>query len=795
MESTSHRTGIADAVKKKIEAVVCKSTVKERVPRTGEKVLSEARKNKPLLCINHIHNLRVVAFAGFFLLFLALLPAASAVPEIFNVQGRLTNDANVVVTGSYDFKFYIYDALTGGNLLWSETHNNQAVSNGLFNTIIGDTNTAKTFNQIDFNTTKWLAIEVEGETQSPRIKMASIGTAMRTQIANDLNSTGDANTVNIGISGNAFIGNLFAESVTHTGDSNFTNIGISGILFGDNSGKLIIGTDVNTGVYDFNSRGVIQGLKFKSADANSAFGTNAVALGKGTTASGIYSMATGRDTTASGIYSMAMGYDTTASGRYSTAMGNDTTASGRYSTAMGHHSTASGEVSIAMGSSAIASNDYSTAIGYGAIASGYGSMAIGGSTIASNNYSTAMGNATRASGQYSIAMGRYSKAAGRGSLAVGYGGAGPNSSQFALGRGARALGYSDKNMIAGNEEADKGSIALGYNARALGIASIALGKDVNALGQASITLGEGLTNYKANSVLVADLNVADGNITLTGNYQPLQIYHVDTNWVIEFEEADTDNMGVIFSLGAEELLRLGTAAGSNAGVAIGINTTASGVISTAMGRYTTASGSYSTAMGRDTTASGDYSTAMGYNTTTSGYASTAMGTYSRAAGQRAIAGGYGWANKGPFAIGDGAIALGYSDGNFVAGNERAHYGAIALGYNAIAKEKAAIAIGYNAGSFAQAAVTLGQDLNNYNANSVLVQDLNVLGDANFMDDVTINGTLYGGSALNIGSDVNISIGSNHGVSIASDANRMCFPSDSCEMYIDYNGTAFVFGSG
>jgi len=43
-------------------------------------------------------------------------------------------------------------------------------------------------------------------------------------------------------------------------------------------------------------------------------------------------------------------------------------------------------------------------------------------------------------------------------------------------------------------------------------------------------------------------------------------------------------------------------------------------------------------------------------------------------------------------------------------------------------------------------------------------------------------------------DVNISSGVNRGVSIRADTNRLCFPSNTCEMYLDYNGTAFVFGS-
>jgi len=50
------------------------------------------------------------------------------------------------------------------------------------------------------------------------------------------------------------------------------------------------------------------------------------------------------------------------------------------------------------------------------------------------------------------------------------------------------------------------------------------------------------------------------------------------------------------------------------------------------------------------------------------------------------------------------------------------------------------------------------------------------------------------ASINIRSDLNISKSINKGVSISSDTNRICFPSNSCEMFLDFNGTAFVFGS-
>lgn len=50
------------------------------------------------------------------------------------------------------------------------------------------------------------------------------------------------------------------------------------------------------------------------------------------------------------------------------------------------------------------------------------------------------------------------------------------------------------------------------------------------------------------------------------------------------------------------------------------------------------------------------------------------------------------------------------------------------------------------------------------------------------------------NTVSMHADLNISQGINKGVSIQGDVSRICFPSNSCEMKIDFNGTAFVFGS-
>lgn len=72
--------------------------------------------------------------------------AVASVPYLINFQGRLTdNSGNVLADGSYNIKFRIYDALSGGTNRWEgdrvrgAADNRITVTNGLFNIQFGDT--------------------------------------------------------------------------------------------------------------------------------------------------------------------------------------------------------------------------------------------------------------------------------------------------------------------------------------------------------------------------------------------------------------------------------------------------------------------------------------------------------------------------------------------------------------------------------------------------------------------------------------------------------------------------------
>ena len=159
---------------------------------------------------------------------------------------------------------------------------------------------------------------------------------------------------------------------------------------------------------------------FSSGGISRAEGNNSIAVGGNVLASGISAVAFGTNTNATGDYSTVMGRTSTASGDNSTSMGGGTTASAEYSTAMGYFATANGYTSTAMGYNTTASGIYSTAMGAETAASGHRSTAMGGSTIASGYASTAMGYDTEASGYASTAMGSDTIVSGYYSTAMGY---------------------------------------------------------------------------------------------------------------------------------------------------------------------------------------------------------------------------------------------------------------------------------------------------------------------------------------------------------------------------------------
>lgn len=110
-------------------------------------------------------------------------PSAQAgAPMLIGYQGRLTDPTTgqPEPDGNYSMAFKIYDAETGGTLIWSETQT-VSVSGGLFNVLLGSVTSlsAPVFDGTD----RWLEVEVAGEILTPRQRIVSVGYAIQAQEA------------------------------------------------------------------------------------------------------------------------------------------------------------------------------------------------------------------------------------------------------------------------------------------------------------------------------------------------------------------------------------------------------------------------------------------------------------------------------------------------------------------------------------------------------------------------------------------------------------------------------------
>lgn len=65
-------------------------------------------------------------------------------PETVNYQGYLTDSGGNPISGTATLQFTIWDASSGGNSVWSETHNNVPVTSGYFSVLLGSQGTPLT---------------------------------------------------------------------------------------------------------------------------------------------------------------------------------------------------------------------------------------------------------------------------------------------------------------------------------------------------------------------------------------------------------------------------------------------------------------------------------------------------------------------------------------------------------------------------------------------------------------------------------------------------------------------------
>jgi hypothetical protein len=127
------------------------------------------------------------------------IPAQATVPATMSYQGVLRDAGGTIPPDDeYPFVFCIYNAATGGSLLWQESQD-LLVTGGLFNAILG----AVTPFNLPFDVPYWLETTVNGSTLSPRVQLASSPYAQRAAVAEALAGGGGS-----GIGGGGTVNHL-----------------------------------------------------------------------------------------------------------------------------------------------------------------------------------------------------------------------------------------------------------------------------------------------------------------------------------------------------------------------------------------------------------------------------------------------------------------------------------------------------------------------------------------------------------------------------------------------------------
>lgn len=105
------------------------------------------------------------------------------VPERVSYQGFLTDAAGDPISGTVTLEFSLWDASTGGNQLWGETHSNVSVARGYFSVLLGSQGSPLGVD--DFKGTPRYLQVVYGGTTFPRQVFASVPYALVSHYAVD----------------------------------------------------------------------------------------------------------------------------------------------------------------------------------------------------------------------------------------------------------------------------------------------------------------------------------------------------------------------------------------------------------------------------------------------------------------------------------------------------------------------------------------------------------------------------------------------------------------------------------
>jgi hypothetical protein len=138
--------------------------------------------------------------------FLLLSLAFSITAQKLSMQGIL-KDANgkAVPDGTQSITFNIYDAFSGGNLIWSETQN-VTVFGGIYSALLGTVNVAQPIANLAWNMPYFVGINIGGQDITPRTELtyAPYALAVNKAVYSDKLSSSATSTTYANVTGGKF---------------------------------------------------------------------------------------------------------------------------------------------------------------------------------------------------------------------------------------------------------------------------------------------------------------------------------------------------------------------------------------------------------------------------------------------------------------------------------------------------------------------------------------------------------------------------------------------------------------
>ncbi len=108
--------------------------------------------------------------------------AFASPPLLLNHQGRLIDSVGDPVNGSVPMTVRLFTVETGGSHVWEQSFGSVNVYNGLYSVQFGDSELSDALD----NAAVWIEITVDGETLSPRHRLASAPYALKSAVAESL---------------------------------------------------------------------------------------------------------------------------------------------------------------------------------------------------------------------------------------------------------------------------------------------------------------------------------------------------------------------------------------------------------------------------------------------------------------------------------------------------------------------------------------------------------------------------------------------------------------------------------